>query len=374
MFTKTNQSNNLRRWLIFLYFFSILSVTIFILYLESGYRGKNVTNGLTDQLDGSLGDRQLLDLKHFRYVINSKVCGKQNRRKILAVVIVTSYAGDVDMRNTIRRAYPARILSKFGVRRIFLLALTDEKREKVTQEMILDESQKFNDILQGNFIEGYRNLTYKHIMGLQWVTEYCFQAKYVIKMDHDIIFDFYRLNFILKRLPPDNLLLAGYVMNHMKPMRDPANKWYVTNKEYPRTEYPNFLSGWFYITNPQTAKLLVDLTKDLPYFWIDDLYVTGLLVEKTNITFVRLNRYYTTHPEYLQCCIDKPNFTCDYLIGPVGNDNRLMLHFENYSENCFYKTCRKRGEGNSLKSTCIAKWKDEPFGKGRASVDLITLS
>ncbi|KAL0280657.1 UNVERIFIED_CONTAM: hypothetical protein PYX00_001883 [Menopon gallinae] len=323
MFTKTNQSNNLRRWLIFLYFFSTLSVTIFILYLESGYHGKNVINGRADQLDDSLGDKQLLDLKHFRYVINSQVCGKQNRKKILTVVIVTSYAGDVDMRNTIRRAYPARILSKFGVRRIFLLALVDEKKEKVTQEMILDESQKFNDILQGNFIEDYRNLTYKHVMGLQWVTEYCFQAKY-------------------------NLLLAGYVMNHMKPMRDPTNKWFVTNKEYPRQDYPNFL--------------------------IDDLYVTGLLVEKTNITFVKLNRYYTTHPEYLQCCIDKPNFICDYLIGPVGNDNRLMLLFEKFSENCFYKTCRKRGENNSLKSTCIAKWKDEPFGKGRASVDLITLS
>ena len=320
-------------------------------------------------------DEKLLNLTNFRYVIKNDVCGEPFRKNTLAILIVTSYAGDVETRSAIRRSFPAKTLLKFGVRRVFLLALIDEKKNynQVSQAAIEDENRRFGDIIQGNFIEDYRNLTYKHIMGLQWASNHCQQAKYIIKMDHDIIFDFYRLNFLLKKLPRDKYLLAGYVMTHMKPIRESTNKWYVSMKEYSRSNYPNFLSGWFYITNPKVAKLLCSLSNKINYFWIDDLFVTGLIVEKTNISLFKLNRFYTTHHEYLKCCIDKPGYACDYLIGPLGNDNKLFFKFQKYAENCFYKNCKKRKEENSVKNTCIATWKENPFGKGHALIDPVKL-
>lgn len=351
-------------------------VLLIIFYLESRAREENVDDEILFFNEANIWEeKKLLNLTNFRYVIKNNVCGESFRKNILAVLIVTSYAGDPETRSAIRKAFPSKVLSKFGVRRVFLLALIDENRNfnKVSQAAIDDENRKFRDIIQGNFYEAYRNLTYKHVMGLHWASNYCPQAKYIIKMDHDIIFDVYRLNFLIKKLPRDKFLLAGYVMNHMKPIREPRNKWFVTMEEYSRSSYPNFLSGWFYITTPKTAELLYRLSNDVKYFWIDDLYVTGLLIEKTNISLFKINRFYTTHPEYLQCCIDKPGYICDYLIGPKSNDNSLFYKFQKYAEGCFYKSCKKRKEENSVKNTCIATWKEEIFGKGQAAVDAVKL-
>ena len=47
----------------------------------------------------------------------------------------------------------------------------------------------------------YRNLTYKHTMGLQWAATYCPQSRYVIKMDSDIVVDLYQLmDYMLKQV------------------------------------------------------------------------------------------------------------------------------------------------------------------------------
>lgn len=378
MYTKIHPTQNyLKKWLGYMYILSTVVVVLLIFYLELTGRKKDTVKIhsllLNRLMTSSVG--KLLNLENFRYVINNDVCSDQYDDDNLVILLVTSYSGDVEKRSAVRRAYPSKLLAKFGVRRVFLLSLIDEKKNynHVSQSAIQDENRRFHDIIQGNFIEDYRNLTYKHVMGLQWAVNFCPQAKYIIKMDHDIIFDFYRLNFLLKKLPRKELLLAGYVMTRMKPIREPANKWYVSKEEYERVNYPNFLSGWFYITNPATVRILLKVTDNLPYFWIDDLYVTGLLVERTNITLFKLNRFYTPHQEYLQCCVDTPNYVCDYLVGPTSNDNKLMIKFQKYAEACFYKKCKKRTEENSLKNTCVVTWKDEPFGKGRAIVDTIKI-
>ncbi len=55
---------------------------------------------------------------------------------------------------------------------------TSEEDLKAIQE----EHQLYGDIVQGSFLESYRNLTLKAVMGLKWVTTYCSNAKYVIKV------------------------------------------------------------------------------------------------------------------------------------------------------------------------------------------------
>lgn len=376
MVAKSNTSSFLKKCLRLILIFGSIIVLLIIFYLENSTKVGSVDDEVLFFNEAKIREEEkLLNLSNFRYVIKNNLCSEPPRKNILAVLIVTSYAGDPETRSYIRRAFPSKVLSKFGVRRVFLLALIDEQHNynQISQAAIEDENRRFGDILQGNFYEAYKNLTYKHIMGLRWASNYCPQAKYVIKMDHDIIFDFYRLNFLLKKLPRNKLLLAGYVMTHMKPVREIHSKWFVSREEYSKSNYPNFLSGWFYVTNPKTAELLYKLSNELDYFWIDDLYVTGLLVQKTNISFVKLNKFFTTHPEYLQCCIDKPNFLCDYLIGPTSNDNKLFLKFQKYSERCFYIKCKKRKEENSVRSTCFATRKEEPFGKGQPVIDLVKL-
>ena len=44
------------------------------------------------------------------------------------------------------------------------------------QEDIEQENSDYHDIIQGDFFDSYRNLSYKNIMGNFWVSEFCSQV------------------------------------------------------------------------------------------------------------------------------------------------------------------------------------------------------
>ena len=53
------------------------------------------------------------------------------------------------------------------------------------------ESRHFKDIVQGDFLDTYDNLSYKNIFGKLWVTHFCEQAEFVVKTDDDFFIDLY---------------------------------------------------------------------------------------------------------------------------------------------------------------------------------------
>lgn len=307
-------------------------------------------------------------LSAFNYVIENS-CGVTSK---LAVILVTSYMGNVEVRSAMRRAFPAEKLKELNLTRIFLLGVAPN--EKFTsQSAILNEDERFGDILQGDFNEAYRNLTYKHLMGLKWASN-CQNFKYVIKMDDDIVVNFYKIADLLKdsELPSD--LLAGYILKGLTPIREPANKWYVTTKEYENSIYPTFVSGWFYVTNPQTCEKLIDVAESVSYFWIDDIYITGILAQEIELIHYNLGQYVTVHPEFLRCCmndVEKSNLDCEVLIGPNGGDNNLFFDFNQIIRRCYYKTCHKRTK--SLNQTCVAE-KKFSLGQGSSEIETYRLT
>ena len=49
-------------------------------------------------------------------------------------------------------------------------------------KIIQEEQKLYGDIVQGSFIESYKNLTLKAVMALKWVATYCQNAQYAIKV------------------------------------------------------------------------------------------------------------------------------------------------------------------------------------------------
>lgn len=315
----------------------------------------------------------LFDL-NFHYIIKNRICENSKNNTLLAIILVTSYLGNVEVRSAMRRAFSPQILKELNIRRMFLLGLAPNDTY-TSQNSIVNENERFKDILQGNFIEAYRNLTYKHVMGLKWASENCGHAKYIIKMDDDTVLNLYKILDNLKTTTlPTKKLLAGYVLRGMIPIREPANKWYVTKFEYGGSVYPTFLSGWFYITTPDTCRKLVEQSKIVPYFWIDDLYVTGLLAQRLQIKHYSIGNYFTPHTEFLQCCIrdmKKLSYDCEVLIGPNGGDNNLFLEFNEVMKKCSYQKCDKRTK--SLNDTCVAERK-YPLGRGSSFIQTYQLA
>ena len=48
--------------------------------------------------------------------------------------------------------------------------------EESVQESIARENDEHQDIVQGDFLDTYRNLSYKNIMGKLWVSQFCQQV------------------------------------------------------------------------------------------------------------------------------------------------------------------------------------------------------
>ncbi|XP_036338967.1 beta-1,3-galactosyltransferase 5 [Rhagoletis pomonella] len=306
---------------------------------------------------------QLVNFTSFKYETPNNVCRKYDK-ELLAIIIVTSYAGHDELRAAHRQAIPQSKLAEMGMQRVFLLAALPPTEKFITQKQLFDEQERFGDLLQGNFQEAYRNLSYKHVMGLRWAATECSRAKFIIKIDDDIIYDVFHFRRYLESLEVQqpNLIaspiyLAGYVLSDRPPVRNTVNKWYVSKQDWPKDTYPAYLSGWLYITNPVTALRLVQEAQKNPFFWIDDTWVTGILREKLNIPVQPLNAWYSANAEFIDCCVrdlkQQSSYECEYFVGPNGGDTKMLVEFLHNVEKCYFDECSKRPQEKSLKKTCI---------------------
>ena len=62
------------------------------------------------------------------------------------------------------------------------------------QKILEEENGIHNDLVQGDFLDTYHNLSYKAVMGYMWVAEFCSQADFVVKTDDDLFVDLYEVN------------------------------------------------------------------------------------------------------------------------------------------------------------------------------------
>ena len=158
------------------------------------------------------------------------------------------------------------------------------------------EHTQYGDIVQGDFVDTYHNLSYKAVLGNLWASEFCQQAEFVVKTDDDMFVDLYEVYVLTRKY----LINAEYVRNKfiMCPVwrglpiiRDKKNKWYAPFDDIPEDTrarkghevYPVSCSGWLWITNPGTSAAIASAAKQVKFFWIDDVWVTGYIAKHLNI-------------------------------------------------------------------------------------------
>ena len=55
-------------------------------------------------------------------------------------------------------------------------------------------------------------------------------------------------------------------------------KWGITKEEYSDDVYPNYCSGSAFLMSIDAAISMHRASYYVPFFWVDDFYLTGLLV------------------------------------------------------------------------------------------------
>lgn len=124
---------------------------------------------------------QLIDLHDFQFLMPQPVCNHH----IEALILVHSAPKNYEKRQVIRETWASishhRVESPLRV--LFLLGAVASQE---VQQDLENENNMFRDIIQGSFVDDYRNMTYKHIMAFKWFLYNCPQAQILIKVDDDV--------------------------------------------------------------------------------------------------------------------------------------------------------------------------------------------
>ncbi|XP_002738821.1 beta-1,3-galactosyltransferase 1-like [Saccoglossus kowalevskii] len=210
-------------------------------------------------------------------------------RKVFLLVLVTSKPESKTVRSAIRNTWANEVATRN--RDIVILFLLGTPTNDSIQDNLIEENKLQGDILQENFVDDYLNLTLKTIMGLKWATQYCPNAKYVMKTDSDVFVNFESIVEFLATRP-----MTGYAVGHRfiasKPQRQKGSKWYTSEDVYPGPTYPPYLCGTGYIASIDVVtRLYLESIRTKLLHW-EDVYV-GIVMQQIQILPRHDNRFDT---------------------------------------------------------------------------------
>ncbi|XP_071080219.1 beta-1,3-galactosyltransferase 5-like [Haliotis cracherodii] len=250
-------------------------------WVNTNYSDEEVLKWITVS-DNKLKD-PLLNHHQFSYSLNTDIC--QSRKADIVVIVHTAVDNSLHRMKS-RDTWAGIIqIDQHSIVTIFMVGQT---MDYSMQQLLVQESRYHNDIVQGNFLDSYRNLTYKHIMALGWVNTHCPDAKLIVKVDDDVLVNLFNLATYIYKYGFQNDFLYCLSYTFAFPKRISGDKWYVGYNDYPFMMYPVFCSGAAYLISPNAAMKLFQASSDIRFFWIDDLYVTGFLVLKVGLRHTQM--------------------------------------------------------------------------------------
>ena len=265
-----------------------------------------------------------------KYILeNPNLC---NHVKNLSVLIyIHSAPNHFSRRQFIRNTYAnASFFRPFGILRVlFLLGTVNDFH---VQEHIAEEFHKYSDILQGDFIDAYENLTLKGVTAYKWISDKCQNADVVLKADDDVVINMYKL--LTEYLPAFKKKSKTILCHHlptgtMPIIRDKKSKWYVKESEFRgQTYYPQYCSGFFVMITNDVIPAIYRSAHLTPFFWVDDVYMYGLLptqIQGITYTGLKEGTFDISDVNALDC-YKNASRVCDYLVvhGLNGNQEDMI--------------------------------------------------
>ena len=236
----------------------------------------------------------IINRHDFEYLQNPgrELCSYRN--KIFLLIYVHSSPQNLNRRMAIRETWAKNSLF-LEIKTIFVMGVKNNQ----SNEEIKLEHGIYNDIVQENFEDSYRNLTYKGIAALKWISHYCTNTKFVLKADDDMIIDMFALLNHLKGLIDHNAKRPRIVMcnlwNNATVSRKYNKKWFVTKAEYKEDWFGSYCSGSAFILTSDIVPEMFNASLHVRFFWIDDYYISGLLVRAINASYESINSLYKFH-------------------------------------------------------------------------------
>ena len=169
------------------YYLKIIKLALFASVLNLFYflvqSNKNI---IKKEFDSNLNqNKRINDLNKYNYLFkpNENFCQTKNENELLLIAFVAISPQKFNHRNVIRTTWASN-QTENNFRVVFMIGKSSYQE---INDKIEKESQLYGDIVQNNFYDSYLNLTIKTLMGFRWISTYCSNAKYALKIDDDVL-------------------------------------------------------------------------------------------------------------------------------------------------------------------------------------------
>lgn len=239
------------------------------------------------------------------------------------VILVKSSPSNNSSRDSIRKTWGHDAREN----RIPVLFILGNSSEEVMRNVLLEDTIH-EDILVGNFVDNYYNLTLKGVFLLSWVRTYC-NKTWILYVDDDVILNVAKVIDFVRNQKSTSRNIYCLVKHRAPVVRYPSSKWFVSRSVYSSNHhnsdtYPDYCLGIGYLMSPSIIEDLHEAAvrpSTQPKLWIDDVFLTGIAVEKANITLISTKEF--------RCCGTQVIkwYNSSIVMGEVGKGSSLKKHW-----------------------------------------------
>lgn len=258
---------------------------------------------------------------------------------VFLVALIGSSPGAFDTRMAIRETW-ANVpdAEAHGVKTLFVLGLPPRnKREDAEniQSSVFQENERYDDILQGNFVDTFRNSTLKYLMGLKWATNRCTCAKFAFYGDENLFVNYKKIVKQMRGLKSgyDKNLWLGKIVKRSRAVRDKNSRYFVSQEQFQGENYPPFCTGdagFVLSMNAVKEQYLASLNQTLIPF--PDAY-TGVIARQYQFTIVNDEAF--TYKNFRGDACNLRN-----VITSRGMNTESLYHsWQNFENTTFLRDC-----------------------------------
>ena len=223
----------------------------------------------------------------------TKFIGKSSKTSCLKgttmLIAAYSHPKDVLARQAIRNTWAnAQVRENFHVTIIFPIGLP---LNETVHRQLVHEYRLYGDLVQGDFLDTYDNLTYKGIAVLKWASIFCKSVPFFLKVDLDVFVNTPILvPFLEKKYSTESHFMACQMLWRSLVLRPDrwCDKWCVSKEDYTQDMYPPYCHGSFYVISGDVIAPLLNASNHVPLWWVADVYLTGILPQSMSTIVKRI--------------------------------------------------------------------------------------